>query len=88
VIPCDHVIIHKNNPKKIEVIMYNLISHPNMNHIQRNRENKSNGTTHSIWKSKHKWESNIPRENDNWRNASINGIDSMSPETRVKNQLL
>lgn len=24
----------------------------------------------------------VPRENDNWRRASMNGIDSISPETR------
>jgi hypothetical protein len=42
------VIIHKNNPKKIAVIMYNLISHPNMNHIQRNREKKSNAREYSM----------------------------------------
>jgi hypothetical protein len=26
----------------------------------------------------------IPREKDNWRKASMNGIDSISPEIRVK----
>jgi hypothetical protein len=26
----------------------------------------------------------IPREKDNWRKASMNGIDSISPETRAK----
>lgn len=26
----------------------------------------------------------LPTENDNWRKASINGIDSMSPKTQMK----
>lgn len=35
-----------------------------------------------IWELKLQQENpTIPRENDNWRRASMNGIDSISPET-------